>query len=77
MFCLNYFARVSQSLSTDKIFNGGQFSGFWDVASLHGEPRSLKKLSDHCSKMMTLHDGLADLKSYFDGHGDPTEEPLA
>lgn len=29
--------------------------------------RSLKKIEDFSKKMMTLHDELADLKSYFDG----------
>ena len=40
------------------------------------ELRSLTRLDQLGSKLMSQHDSLADLKSYFDGHGEPTEEHL-
>ena len=39
--------------------------------------RAVAKLSELGAQLMTLHDDLADLKSYFDGHGEPTEAQLA
>ena len=40
------------------------------------ELRSLTQLDQLGSKLMSQHDSLADLKSYFDGHGEPVEEHL-
>ena len=40
------------------------------------QPRAFGKLEELGRKLISLQDGLADLKSYFDGHGDPTDAQL-
>ena len=35
--------------------------------SVHGWPRSLKKVEAFSTRLIALHDRLADLKAYFDG----------
>ena len=53
-------------------FCGGMGQYFGVMVQL----RSLKRISGICSKLMNLHDSVADLKSYFDGHGEHTESQL-
>ena len=37
-------------------------------------PRSLKKITGYRTKMIALHDEIADIKSYFDGCKDDPDE---
>ncbi|CAE7199370.1 unnamed protein product, partial [Symbiodinium pilosum] len=49
----------------------------WRNSVLCANFRCLKSLAEHREKLITLHDELADLKSDFDGKGEPTDKQLA
>ena len=40
-------------------------------------PRAITNLTNQCKTLMALHDDAADLRAYFDGHGEITDESLA